>query len=544
KLNFLSLLLVLTCFSCKNEAQNNSTLTDKAYFTNVDLKTSQVTNDQHIELYNFYQDQFLSLHFTLDKPLVQSLKELAPNLTEDELLANGNYQFTFIVDGKTIYVENLNTGAGTKSQKTEDLNVDVRLVTPEQIDFWGWFMWQKFIRLHGGLDAFNEGIHNFSIEIRPYIQNDDLIVGDLLAKGTIKVEVPPIEVDEKLISIQPIKPNSGWEVSNDSLDRSQIEKLNRRIAEAAFHGIELNSVVIIKDNKLLIEEYFNGEDRNSLHDVRSVGKSFASTMLGVAIDEKLIKSEYSLLKEFYDLPSFENYTTKKDSVSLKSLLTMTSGFLGNDWDYSSPGNEENMYPTDNWVKFALDLPMDPDLVIDKDYSYFTAGAVILGDIVHQSVPGGLVSYADEKLFSPLEITDYQWQYTPQNVGNTAGGIRLRAIDFAKYGQLYKNKGQWNAKQILNPKWVEKSLGKQVSQANAGIEDGFYGYLFWNKVHKVNDKDYEVAFCSGNGGNKILIFKDIPFVIVITSSAYGMPRAHKIVDELMVENILPAILSQD
>ena len=221
---------------------------------------------------------------------------------------------------------------------------------------------------------------------------------------------------------------------------------------------------------------------------------------------------------------------------------MSSGILGDDSDFDSPGNEENMYPTGDWVKFALNLPVDKNRIMGKDYAYFTAGAVILGDILHKSVPGGLVNYADEKLFSPLGIINYKWEYTPQNVGNTAGGIRLRAIDFAKYGQLYKNKGKWNDKQILTEEWVEKSLSKQVKQPNHN--NRYYGYLIWNKIYTVDDIDYKVSFCTGNGGNKIFIFKDIPFVVVITASSYNLPYVHKDVDKMMVEYILPAIITGD
>ncbi|WP_245536020.1 serine hydrolase domain-containing protein [Psychroflexus torquis] len=219
---------------------------------------------------------------------------------------------------------------------------------------------------------------------------------------------------------------------------------------------------------------------------------------------------------------------------------MSSGFLGDDSDYSSPGNEENMYPTKNWVKFSLDLPMQKDKTIGKDFAYFTAGIVVLGDVIHKSVPEGLVSYADKKLFAPLDIINYKWQYTPQKVGNTAGGIQLRAIDFAKYGQLYKNKGLWNGIQILNKEWVEKSLDRKVK---ISTNDEFYGYLFWNKIFKINNKEYEVSYCSGRGGNKIFIFKDIPFVVVITSSAYNSPDAHLNADKMMTDYILPAIIGK-
>ena len=448
------------------------------FFSKVDLTKTDVTEKNQINNFNLYEDKFLSIHFTLEKPLIKSLQELAPSLSEDELLAKGNFQFSFLVDGKVIYVENLNTGAGTKTEKTEELNKAIRLVTPNQIGFWGWFMWQRFIRLNGGNEALSEGSHILNIEIRSYINDATIKVGALLAEGGINVDVPELVIDENLVALQKIAPNSGWGISEDHFDSSKIKMLNREIIEAKIKkGVNINGIVIIKDNKLLIEEYFNDEDRSSLHDVRSVGKSFASTMLGIAISENHIDSEQALLKDFYDLSSFKNHSPKKDSVTLKSLLSMSSGFLGNDSDYNSPGNEEYMYPTDDWVKFALDLPMHKSKIIGKDYTYFTAGVVVLGEIIHKSVPEGLVSYADKKIFAPLDITDYKWPYTPQNVASTAGGIRLRAIDFAKFGQLYKNKGTWNGKRILTQEWVEKSLSKQVSQVYVDIKDGYYGYLF-------------------------------------------------------------------
>ena len=548
RLSHVLVLIVCVFMSCKNRSpskENTIQSNDfgQIFFSKVDLLKTKIPEVNYVNTFHLHKDEFLSIHFTLERPLIQSLKELAPTLSEDELLNKGNFHFSFLVDGEMMYEENLNTGAGTKLLKTEELNQVVRLITPAQIGFWGWFMWQRFMRLHDGQEAFTVGKHTLSIEIKSYLKDDRVKVGALLAKGDITVEVPKVTIDESLVAVQKIQANSGWEISKDSFDRKKIEALNRKIAESRFEGININGIVVIKNNQLLIEEYFNGEKRNSLHDVRSVGKSFASSIMGIAIADGYIKSEDLLLKDFYHLKSFKNYSPKKDSVSLKSLLTMSSGFIGDDWDSSNPGNEENMYPTDDWVKFGLDLPMQKDKKMGEDYTYFTAGAVILGDIIHQSVPDGLVSYADEKLFAPLNITNYQWKYTPQDVGSTAGGIQLRAIDFAKYGQLYKNNGKWKDQQIIDEDWVEKSLAKQVSQSYAGIADGYYGYLFWNKVYTVNGKDYEVSFCTGNGGNKIFIFKDIPFVIVVTASAYGMPNAHRTVDEMMVDYILPAILDK-
>ncbi|WP_299884113.1 serine hydrolase [uncultured Lacinutrix sp.] len=515
--------------------------TNNIYFAKNKAKIKGSNTPEFSKHFNLNEDKHLSIHFTLDKPLVHSLQLLAPKLSEDELLNNGNFQFSFLVDNEIVYVENLNTGAGLKSAKKTQLEYSLPLISPERIDHWGWYLWLKFMKMSGGRDKLDKGKHVLSIEIRTYLNNEELHVGKLLAKGNLDINVKELPFDQNAVALQTIAVNSGWDISKDHFNHSKIEALNKKIAQKRFENI--NGIVVIKEGELLIEEYFNGETRGSLHDSRSVGKSIASTMMGIAIEENYIKNEEQQLKEFYKLESYKNYEPAKDLITLKSLLTMSSGFLGDDTDMSNPGNEEYMYPTGDWVKFALDQPIEKDKIMEKDYTYFTAGVVVLGDIIHKSVPNGLVSYADKKLFAPLNITNYKWQYTPQNVGNTAGGIRLRAIDFAKYGQLYKNNGKWNDKQIISKKWVEKSLAKQVSQAYTGIKNGYYGYLFWNKTYTIDGKDYEVSFCTGNGGNKIFIFKDIPFVIVITASAYNMPYAHSNVDKMMIDYILPAILDK-
>ncbi|WP_405207055.1 serine hydrolase domain-containing protein [Aquimarina sp. LLG6339-5] len=545
-IEFFRILIILTCLlmSCKNNSQSKPDNTtskelNNLFFSKVDFTKAKIPSQEYSKSFDLQNDNFLTIVFTLDKPLIETLQELGPSLSEKELLSKGNFQFSYVVDEKVVYTENLNTRAGVKTQKTEELRQIVPLISSEQIDFWGLFMWKRFMQFNGGQDAFIEGIHTLSIEIKAYLKGDTLRVSPLLAKGSIAVKVPKINIDESLVPVQKIQPNSDWKISKANFNSKKIEALNRKIAEGRFEYI--NGIVVIKDGRLLIEEYFNDSTRDSLHDVRSVGKSFASTIMGIAIEEKFIKDENTLLKDFYDLRLFKNYSSKKDSVTLKSLLTMSSGFLGDDDDNESLGTEYKMQSSDNWVKFTLDLPMHTEKVIGKDYNYFTAGVCLLGDIIHKSVPDGLVSYADKKLFAPLGITNYKWFYTPQNIGYTGGGIRLRAIDFAKYGQLYKDKGIWNGKQILTKEWVEKSLAKQVSQSYAGILDGYYGYLFWNNKYTINGKDYEVSFCAGMGGNKIIIFKDIPFVVVITASAYSKPFAYIDIDKMMTDYILPAIL---
>jgi CubicO group peptidase (beta-lactamase class C family) len=407
----------------------------------------------------------------------------------------------------------------------------------------GWYLWSQYFWMrfmnNGGDSVLTEGEHLLKMEIRPYVQSGSALkTGEIIASGSLNLNVkrkPTIDISQ--IKLTALKPYNGFLLSSDNYDKNMIKTLKGYIEEGVLK--QISSIVVIKNSKLLIEEYFNGETRDSLHDPRSAGKSFTSTIFGIAESEGYFKYEEQTLKEFYDIKSFANYSLQKENVSIKDLLTMSSVFDGNDDDENSPGNEENMYPTSDWVKFALDLPLN--LIRPKDeWHYFTAGVVILGDILNKIVPGGLEKYADNKLFSPLGITRYQWQFTPQNVPNTAGGIRMNALDFAKYGQLYKNGGKWNGKQIISEEWVKKTFTKYKSIP--GRKDEFYGYLFWNKKYTVNNKAYETFYCAGNGGNKIYIFTDEPLVIVITATAYGAPYAHSQEDKMMTDFILPAVLN--
>lgn len=477
----------------------------------------------------------LNIRVFMGNSLTNYLHRLSSGLSVDELVKNGNYQFTFLVDGKKIYQENLNPGAGSIESKNQKTVFRIPLISSSDEDSWGRFLWNRFFITGGGQDALTTGEHLLKLEIRPYLKLTEVLVGDLIAEGQIKVLVPEVKIDEKLLRVQTIKPLKDWQISTDHVDTAKIEALNKRILTQNYKDI--TSIVVIKDGKLLLEEYFNGSKRNALQDMRSVGKTFASTLIGIAIRDGFIQSEAKQLNAFYDLKKNQNYSPEKDSISLKDLLTMSSVLTGLDSDPESPGGEEKMYPTPNWVDFTLNLPVDETKLEEKRWEYFTAGVVVLGDVIHKSVPGGLEKYADKNLFQPLGITNYKWQFTPQKVANTAGGIRLRSLDFAKYGQLYQNQGVWNGKQILPKEWVEKSLSHQMEIA----KDEYYGYLFWNKTYQVDGKGYEVYYCSGNGGNKIIVFKDQPLVIVITATAYNKPYGHSQVDLMIRDYLIPAIV---
>ncbi|MBA4851123.1 serine hydrolase [Emticicia sp. BO119] len=540
-LNFLCLYALTACGQTRDLVQTDG-FANSLHQANVgriaflpsDIPLDQLKESDFLTSFELKPVSDLSIRPFLGNSITNYLHQLSPDIPADEIIKKGNYQFSFYVDGKLIYKENLHHGAGLKKHTTTTFRVP--LTTSKGEDWWGVYMFNRFL-MNGGEKALTDGTHQFRLEMRPYINTGEIKVGDLIAQGELRLVVKTPELTHEEVAVQPIRPDSGWEISETRLDTQKIEEMNRLISLNKLK--EITSVVVIKDGKLLLEEYFNKADRNTLHDTRSVGKSFTSAMMGIAIEEGYIKDENQTLDKFYDLKQFSNSSPEKDSVKIKDLLRMSSAFNGSDNNTDSPGNEENMYPTDNWVKFGLDLGMDNTKKNGQQWDYFTAGVVLLGDILNKSVPESLEKYADKKLFSPLGIKNYEWQFTPQKVVNTAGGLRMSALDFAKFGLLYQNKGKWNRKQIIPQSWINKTFTKYLSIPDRTQE--YYGYLFWNKTFTINGKNYETFYCTGNGGNKIYIFKDIPLTIVITAKAYGRPYAHQQVDKMMQEYILPAVV---
>lgn len=327
----------------------------------------------------------------------------------------------------------------------------------------------------------------------------------------------------------------GWQQSEASYDTGRMGELRAVIEEGTYK--QIRSVVVIKDGKLLVEEYFNGASRDELHNPRSAAKTYASAITGIAINEGYLSLDETL-SDVYDLENYNNADPKKAEVRIEHLLTMSSGFDAFDFDPASVGNEKKMYAQPDWIEWALGLPMASERSPGDQWYYFTGGVVVLGDILNLRVPEGLETYAQRKLFEPLGIDRYFWPLTTQGQPSTAGSLQLTPLNMAKFGQLYLDGGVWRGERVLPREWVDESLRRRYRIS----EDHWYGYLWWNKVYDVDGDKYETYYCSGNGGNKIFVFKDHDMVVVVTSSAYDETYADSQVDQMMTEYILPAMMA--
>ena len=353
-----------------------------------------------------------------------------------------------------------------------------------------------------------------------------------------------LHANSQIKPFEPQQTKDGWKIENQFLGNETIQKMDSLIAANEFK--EISSVVIAHRGKLIFENYYNDNTRDTKHNTRSSTKTITGTLIGTLIQNGSIASVNERASKFSKVKNLQNPDKRKDKITIEDLLTMSSILECDDWEESSRGKEDRMYLIEDWVKFYWDLPIKgfpewkprpEESKYGRSFSYCTAGVVVLGDIIN-NVSGSLEKYADKALFSKLGITNYHWQITPTGIPMTGGGLGLRSRDLLKIGQLYLNKGKWNNEQIISEKFVEDST---KPHAEVGMFDYEYGYLWWLSKFGGEQKE-EAFFMSGTGGSKIAVFPKLDLVVVLTSTYYsGGMKSHDQTTKLLDQYIVPEIV---
>lgn len=344
-------------------------------------------------------------------------------------------------------------------------------------------------------------------------------------------------VDQSQNANMPVQLEDGWTTAN--MNDLGIEKAGLIKLIDSIHAqklINTHSVLIAKENKLIFETYFDGFNADIPHDLRSASKSISSAIIGIAIDENIIESVDEKLYDF--LPKEYQYTrdSLKSKISLKDLLTMSSGMdvnnLASEDYYQGPNNSKS------WLTAVLEAPMKNEPGTYTDYG--SANPFLLGVCLDERLGKPVESYMNEKLFAPLGITNYINQTDDTKARPYfGGGMLLTPRDLLKFGQLYLDKGKWNGKQVISQKWVEESTRKHVQLQDARDKNE-YGYLWWHDTYVVDGKSIKSIEARGAGGQFIFILPELESVIVITSGNFRNRKGNQPRD-ILKDYILPAMM---
>lgn len=304
-------------------------------------------------------------------------------------------------------------------------------------------------------------------------------------------------------------------------------RIDRRTMDDIFTALrqdpnrDIKGVLVVLHGNVVAEAYFNGEERNSLHDMRSAGKSVTSTLVGIAIDQKLISGVDEPILNL--LPASTSRPQNKANIKLSDVLTMRSGLAADDSDPASPGNENEMDKAPDWVDFAMDLPMKT--TPGQSYSYAGVNAFLAGAIVETASRQSLDAFADQYLFRPIGITRFSWHHGAKGRVSGQGNLNITLRDMARIGELFLHHGMANGKQVVSRQWVQDALSSIVPISAVNPFADYYGYMWYTKTYSMSGHGVLVHFASGNGGNDINIIPDYDMVVVISSSAYGKSYGH-------------------
>jgi CubicO group peptidase (beta-lactamase class C family) len=302
----------------------------------------------------------------------------------------------------------------------------------------------------------------------------------------------------------------------EDLNGKALEWLVKDIDEGKYGAVR--SLVIMRNDRIVLEEYFEGYTQDSLQSLYSITKSVLSTLFGIAVDQGYIDLlDKPILDYFGEYESIQNLDSRKESITTRHLLGMSAGLDWNELDvpYSDSSNIFNLWDqADDHIQFVLDRPVasEPGMAV----KYNSGLSQLLSMILTKETGQSANDYAAANLFNHLGITNWYWSSLNDSVSNGGWGLRLRPVDLAKFGQLFLHQGYWDGVPVVPEDWVATStdsLGIMSVWTN-------YGYQWWRYSSRMVEAGMldsaGIYFGAGRGGQILWIIPYYNMVIATTA----------------------------
>jgi CubicO group peptidase (beta-lactamase class C family) len=291
------------------------------------------------------------------------------------------------------------------------------------------------------------------------------------------------------------------------------------VTQASFNELlastQTTAFLIIKDDRLFYENYFNGYERDSINTSFSVAKSFVSALVGIAIDEGLIDNVDDPITKY--IPELRDKDSRYSAITIKNLLSMASGlrYVEEETPFS---DDTKTYYDPNLRAIALSAVIEQEP--GKTFHYNNYNYLLLGIILERATGMPVAKYMEEKLWKPLGMeAPASWSLDSEASGfeKMESGINARAIDFAKFGRLYLNNGSnWNREQVISENWIKTSTSAN-STTDPSIE---YQYGWWIYPSQEGFDNNHHFSARGNLGQFIYIVPEESLIIVRHGYDFG------------------------
>ena len=339
----------------------------------------------------------------------------------------------------------------------------------------------------------------------------------------------------------PEKIEGDWEISSlekEGVDSAKIVKLIKNILAGKFPNT--HSVLLVKNGKLILEEYFYGNNRDDLHYLASATKSITSILVGISLDEEMLKNIDQNVYELF--PDYEGteWIDKKYEINVRHLLSMASGI---EWDENRPATDSRhdyfaMRRGGDWIRYVF----NKNLVAlpGQQFNYNGGLSALLGEIIRRTSGLNAEKFSEKYLFGPLGISHYNWLKYNDGSINTGGGLLLKPRDMAKIGQMMLNNGKYNGKKIVSEEWITESTDNYIVPKSFPMGSG-YGYQWWRGETNINGRTIKTYFAQGLGGQFIFIVPSLKITAIFTSQLKDNFLGEFRPQVMMTEYIIPALL---
>ncbi len=311
-------------------------------------------------------------------------------------------------------------------------------------------------------------------------------------------------------------PTSGWRTASPESQGIDSNQLAEAIRTARQSGLNIHSLLVVRNNYLVAEAYFFPYDGKVPHDLASVTKSITSTLIGLAIEQRKVKSVEQKALSFFSKNKIANKDGRKEKITIEHLLTMASGL-----NCISKGGEPTLWEmlnkSDN-VQFMLDLPMVAEP--GSQFVYCSGGMHLLSAIISNAMGMRAETFAQKFLFEPIGIKQAIWPFDPNGINHGFGNLHLLPRDMAKLGVLMMNQGKWDNRAIVPTDWVTNATRAHIKTGNARD----YGFGWW-----VYPAGNPIPFeASGRGGQQISVLPSKNAVIVLNGGGFNTGELMKLV----------------
>ena len=325
----------------------------------------------------------------------------------------------------------------------------------------------------------------------------------------------------------PLALDDGWPVGTldaANIDRATMEKFVQSILDMPMNAQDapqFHGVLIARHGKLVLEEYFHEQRRDTLHNTRSASKSLSALIVGAAMHAgvplKLSSPVYQVMNGGTFPPDLE---PQKRAMTLEDLLTMSAGYFCDDTNDDAPGREDTMWDQEeepDFYRYTMKVPLATPP--GENAVYCSAISNLALGMAGRAAREDPMMLFDRLMGEPMKIRRYEFGLDRAGNPYGGGGANLLLRDFIKLGQLMLNGGTWEGRRIVSQEFAARAGSRLYNLRNI-----YYGYQWWGEDYPYKDRTVYAYSARGAGGQTVTVVPELDLIVGTFAGSYFNRKA--------------------